>query len=135
SHIFCVPCTDSLGLSGSSVGLRVCPACETQLGNPDDAVVTQLNPTEDYKTSVLSGLNPSLIMECASRGMSFSQYQTTQEIMYQDYMAKSLTEKYATLSSQMDNVINDANGEITSLRDKLSGPSPTCCGQFCWLII
>lgn len=55
--------------------------------------------------------------------------------MYQDYMAKSLTEKYATLSSQMDNVINDANGEIMSLRDKLSGLSPTCCGDFRWLII
>lgn len=41
--------------------------------------------------------------------------------MYQDYMAKSLTDKYATLSSQMDNVINDANVEIMALRDKLSG--------------
>lgn len=41
--------------------------------------------------------------------------------MYQDYMAKSLTDKYASLSSQMDGVINDANAEITSLRDKLSG--------------
>ena len=36
-------------------------------------------------------------------------------------MAKSLTDKYATLSSQMDNVIGDANAEIMSLRDKLSG--------------
>ncbi|GAB7355947.1 hypothetical protein MBLNU459_g6582t2 [Dothideomycetes sp. NU459] len=59
-------------------------------------------------------------MECASRGMAFFQYQTTQEIMYQDYMAKSLTDKYATLSSQMDNVINEANVEIMALRDKLS---------------
>lgn len=80
SHIFCVPCSDSLGLSGSAVGIRICPACETQLGNPDDAVVTQLNPTEDYKTSVLSGLHPNLIIECASRGVSFFQYQTSQEM-------------------------------------------------------
>jgi len=36
-------------------------------------------------------------------------------------MAKSLTERYSLLSSQMDNVINDANAEIMSLRDKLSG--------------
>lgn len=80
SHIFCVPCSNHLGLSSSANNVRICPACETQLGNPDDASVTQLNPTEDYKTSVLSGLSPSIIMECASRGMAFSQYQTTQEM-------------------------------------------------------
>lgn len=41
--------------------------------------------------------------------------------MYQDYTAKGLTDKYATLSTQMDNVINDANTEIMGLRDKLQG--------------
>ena len=80
SHIFCVPCSESLGLYASGVDIRICPACQNELGNPDDAVVTQLNPTEDYKTSVLSGLNPSLIMECASRGMAFFQYQASQEM-------------------------------------------------------
>lgn len=79
SHIFCVPCSETLGLASPN-GARVCPACETQLANPDDAVVTQLNPTEDYKTSVLSGLSPSIIMECAGRGLSFYSYQTTQEM-------------------------------------------------------
>ena len=39
-----------------------------------------LNPTEDYKTSVLSGLSPSVIMECAGRGVAFWVYQTTQEM-------------------------------------------------------
>ena len=79
SHIFCVPCSETLGLANSS-GARVCPACETHLANSDDAVVTQLDPTEDYKTSVLSGLSPSIIMECAGRGLSFYSYQTTQEM-------------------------------------------------------
>jgi E3 ubiquitin-protein ligase CCNP1IP1 len=80
SHIFCVPCSDTLSLSSTADGLRECPACNTQLANPDDAVVTQLNPTEDYKTSVLSGLSPTIIMECCSRGLSFYQYQVTQEV-------------------------------------------------------
>ncbi|THY86615.1 hypothetical protein D6C95_07542 [Aureobasidium pullulans] len=119
SHIFCVPCSDALGLSSSANGIRMCPACDAQLANPDDAVVTQLNPTEDYKTSVLSGLSPTIIMECCSRGISFYQYQVTQEIMYHDYMAKNLADRYANLNSQMDNVIKDANSEISGLRDKL----------------
>ncbi|KAI4165557.1 MAG: hypothetical protein LQ342_000970 [Letrouitia transgressa] len=61
---------------------RICPACQTSLSNPDDAVSTQLNPTEDYKTSVLSGLSPSTIMECAGRGLAFWSYQATQEMSY-----------------------------------------------------
>ena len=80
SHIFCEPCAESLGLANPNGSARVCPACETHLSNPDDAVVTQLNPTEDYKTSVLSGLSPSIIMECAGRGMAFYTYQTAQEM-------------------------------------------------------
>ncbi|KAI5197749.1 hypothetical protein E4T39_07127 [Aureobasidium subglaciale] len=124
SHIFCVPCSDALGLSSSANGVRMCPACDAQLANPDDAVVTQLNPTEDYKTSVLSGVSPTIIMECCSRGISFYQYQVTQEIsdqdsMYHDYMAKNLADRYASLNSQMDNVIKDANSEIGGLRAKL----------------
>ncbi|KEQ73517.1 hypothetical protein M436DRAFT_14149, partial [Aureobasidium namibiae CBS 147.97] len=119
SHIFCVPCSNALGLSSSADGVRVCPACDAQLANPDDAVATQLNPTEDYKTSVLSGLSPTIIMECCTRGLSFYQYQVTQEIMYHDYMAKNLADRYANLNSQMDNVIKDANSEISGLRDRL----------------
>ena len=48
--------------------------------NPDDAVSTILNPTEDYKTSVLSGLDPNTIMECAGRALAFWAYQSTQEM-------------------------------------------------------
>lgn len=50
------------------------------LPNPDDVVITNLNPTEDYKTSVLSGLSPNIIIECAGRALGFWAYQTTQEM-------------------------------------------------------
>ncbi|RMX99793.1 hypothetical protein D0866_16007 [Hortaea werneckii] len=127
SHIFCETCSESLGLANPN-GARVCPACETHLANPDDAVVTQLNPTEDYKTSVLSGLSPSIIMECAGRGLAFYSYQTTQEMydlgvpsVYQEFLARSLTDKYSSLSTHLDKVIHEANSEITGLREKLAG--------------
>jgi len=58
-------------------------------------------------------------MRISSRSlMSFS--------IYQDYLAKSLTEKYSALSAEMDKIIADANSEITGLRDKLSGESSSC---------
>lgn len=80
SHIFCIDCSNDLGLNSAPNDHRICPACQTSLSNPDDAVSTQLNPTEDYKTSVLSGLSPSTIMKCAGRGLAFWSYQATQEM-------------------------------------------------------
>ncbi|KAL9597671.1 MAG: hypothetical protein Q9219_004998 [cf. Caloplaca sp. 3 TL-2023] len=63
SHIFCAACSQTLGLDAAPTTHRICPACETSLPNPDDVVSTQLNPTEDYKTSVLSGFSPSIILD------------------------------------------------------------------------
>lgn len=140
SHIFCLPCSETLGLANPDSAARSCPACNTHLANPDDAVVTHLSPTEDYKTSVLSGLTPGVIMECASRGVAFWSYQATQEMhvpatpprcfgfvglirsysFYQEFLMKSMSEKYQSLSGQMDKLINDANTEISGLRDRLS---------------
>jgi CRISPR/Cas system endoribonuclease Cas6 (RAMP superfamily) len=84
-------------------------------------VIASLNPSEDYKTSILSGLSPILIMECASRGLAFHSYQTSQEIIYQEHLAKGLTEKYNTLSQQMDQLIHDGNAQIKALQDKMQG--------------
>lgn len=80
SHIFCLPCADALRLASAANSQRICPACSTSLPNPDDAVRTQLNPTEDYKTSVLSGLSPAIITECAGRALGFWSYQSSQEM-------------------------------------------------------
>lgn len=43
-------------------------------------MVANLNASEDYKTSVLSGLSPEVIMECAGRALSFWSYQMTQDL-------------------------------------------------------
>lgn len=80
SHIFCTACATRLGIVEPENGHRVCPACNTQLVNPDDAVMTSLNPTEDYKTSILSGLSPTIIMEVTGRGLNFWAYQMAQEM-------------------------------------------------------
>lgn len=40
---------------------------------------------------------------------------------YQAFLARSLTDKYSTLSTQMDAVIAQANGQINTLQEKLQG--------------
>ncbi|PGH08087.1 hypothetical protein AJ79_06087 [Helicocarpus griseus UAMH5409] len=119
-HIFCLQCADHLGLSRPTTSERQCPACQASLLNPDDAVSTVLNPTEDYKTSVLSGLDPHTIMECAGRALAFWTYQTAQEVFYQEYLGKTLTDKYGALNQQMDKVIHDANSEISNLQNRIA---------------
>ncbi|GKU03087.1 e3 ubiquitin-protein ligase ccnb1ip1 [Fusarium langsethiae] len=121
SHIFCVECAQRLGITGQEAERRnPCPACESQLTKPDDAVITNLNPSEDYKTSVLSGLSPNIIMECAGRALSFWAYQTTQNIYYQQHLYRTLTEKYSSLGIRLEKTVSDANTEIEGLHHKMS---------------
>lgn len=124
-------------------GNRICPACQTILSQPDDAVSTSLHPTEDYKTSVLSGLSPSTIMECAGRGLAFWSYQSTQEMyvegwhchlhslivcsIYQEYTVKAMTEKHNNLNVQIDKILNDANAELNILNQKLNSMARDSC--------
>ncbi|KAF8803809.1 hypothetical protein BYT27DRAFT_6720183 [Phlegmacium glaucopus] len=113
SHIFCIECANEL-FSKS----RVCPACETNLTEPDDVVVCSLQPTNDYKTSVLSGLTPSTILDICSRAISFWQYQIHQENAFQQAVVRNVNDKNGQLQKQLDNVIREANGEMNLLNNK-----------------
>ena len=128
SHVFCIECAHDLSIAKHDAPHgTVCPACNAQLSKPDDAVLANLNPSEDYKTSVLSGLSPNIVMECAGRALSFWAYQTTQEIYYQQYLYKTLTEKYSNLNLKLEQTVGEANAEIERLQNKVNGrpPSPT----------
>ncbi|GKZ80220.1 hypothetical protein AnigIFM56816_004437 [Aspergillus niger] len=59
-------------------------------------------------------------MECAGRALLFWTYQTTQEIFYQEFLAKTLTEKYTNLNTQLDKVVHNANSEISALQARIS---------------
>ncbi|KAJ4472203.1 hypothetical protein J3R30DRAFT_3523872 [Lentinula aciculospora] len=113
SHIFCVDCANELFNAA-----RLCPACESSLSEPDDVVVCSLHPSNDYKTSVLSGLTPSIILEICSRAIAFWQYQIHQENSFQQAVLRNLNDKNSQLQKQLDNVIREANGEITLLNNK-----------------
>lgn len=40
---------------------------------------------------------------------------------YQEYLGKSLTDKYTKLNLHLDKVVHNANSEISSLHSKLAG--------------
>ncbi|KAF7545843.1 hypothetical protein G7Z17_g8858 [Cylindrodendrum hubeiense] len=96
-HIFCIECAHRTGLAGQDNERRtICPACNCQFNSPDDVIISNLNPSDEYKTTVLSGLNPSVIMECAGRALGFWTFQTTQQTFYQQHLYKTLNEKFAS---------------------------------------
>ncbi|KAI0248690.1 hypothetical protein BJV78DRAFT_1130966 [Lactifluus subvellereus] len=128
SHIFCVDCANEL-FSAS----RLCPACETSLTEPYVAAsrelsrwfraffqVSSLHPSNDYKTSVLSGLNPATILEICSRAISFWQYQIHQENSFQHAVVRSINDKNTQLQKQLENLVREADSEINLLNNKLS---------------
>jgi len=115
SHIFCVECANRQFNDS-----RLCPACETSLTEPDDVVVCSLHPTNDYKTSVLSGLNPAIVLEICSRAMSFWQYQMHQELSFQQTVLRTINDKSAYLQKELDNAVREARGQISLLNNKLS---------------
>lgn len=121
SHIFCIECFQQHGVVGQENQRRAtCPTCNAPLAKAEDIAIVRLNPTEEFKTNVLSGLNPGLIMECAGRGISFWVYQASQNLHYQQHLYKKLSEKYAALCTQLEHSSRDANAEIKLLHEKLN---------------
>lgn len=41
--------------------------------------------------------------------------------VYQEYLAKTLKDKYGSLNIQVDKIVNDANAELEILHQKLAG--------------
>ncbi|KAF8309221.1 hypothetical protein DL93DRAFT_2063177 [Clavulina sp. PMI_390] len=128
SHIFCVDCANEV-FSGNAL---VCAACETTLDQPDDVVVLlhpsshharsicSLHPTNDYKTSILSGLSPQTIIEICSRAISFWQYQIHQETSFQHAVLRNVNERNAQMQQQLENVVREANSELGLLTNKMT---------------
>ncbi|RSL55603.1 hypothetical protein CEP54_009304 [Fusarium duplospermum] len=122
SHIFCMECAERLVIASQETGRRnTCPACQSQFNSPDYAVITNFNPSDDYRATVLSGLNPNIIIDCAGRALRFWTYQTAQHMCYQEQLYKTLSDKFSALSIQLEKTVGDANSEIDGLQQKLTG--------------
>ncbi|CAO0793698.1 unnamed protein product [Mucor circinelloides] len=115
SHIFCVGCANTLFSKALS-----CPACNTSLSDSEDIILIQLNPTEEYKSSVLAGLKPEIILDICMRAVAFYEYQTSQEISFRTMIQKNVQEKYKILKDQFDIATRDLNHIIKVEKEKIS---------------
>jgi E3 ubiquitin-protein ligase CCNP1IP1 len=77
SHAICLRCANNHGFAGQAP--YNCPVCRQPLSAPE--VCEQLlNPPEEWKSVALSGLSPTVVMECAGRALSFWSYQMTNQM-------------------------------------------------------
>ncbi|KAG0737717.1 hypothetical protein G6F23_010172 [Rhizopus arrhizus] len=63
-----------------------------QIGN-GDIVLSQLNPTERYKSSVLAGLKPEVILDISGRAIAFYEYQLSQELCFKSILQSNIEQK------------------------------------------
>ncbi|GAA5972642.1 hypothetical protein JCM11641_002951 [Rhodosporidiobolus odoratus] len=98
----------------------ICPACETSLTDLDDIMQTSLNPHDSYKTSILSGLSPAIILDIASRALNFYSYQIQQEAAFQALITKNAQERISILEAQLNAVTREANAEIARLKERVA---------------
>ncbi|XP_041374599.1 E3 ubiquitin-protein ligase CCNB1IP1-like [Gigantopelta aegis] len=115
SHIFC----DEHGTKEFNKSFD-CPACETTLSRKFDIIRVDLQPTEEYKSMVLAGQKPEVIMEICARSLAFWTYQSHQERAYQEYMATKAKNQAAQLEQYYEQIMLRTQTELSSLKSNLA---------------
>ncbi|KAM7186900.1 hypothetical protein V8F33_011572 [Rhypophila sp. PSN 637] len=128
SHGFCANCANQHGLLGR--GSFACPACRKPL-NESRVCRQLLCPAEEWKSMVLCGLRPTVIMECAGRALGFWSYQLANQFHLQATIAKNSQRNYELLEAEINNIYSEANTQINTLTSKIQGwclqsPSDIC---------
>ena len=104
-----------------------------------------LLPTEEWKSVALSGLSPTVVMECAGRALSFWSYQMTNQMFvcpprthglcwlwltgrssYHARKNSKMKDYCVELQGEIENIWGQANQRISTLTTKLRGQF-TCC--------
>ncbi|KAK1836629.1 hypothetical protein QBC39DRAFT_296795 [Podospora conica] len=104
------------GFTGS--GPYTCPVCRQPLIG-GEIYKQVLQPSDEWKSVALCGLNPIVIMECAGRAVSFWSYQMTNQIMFQLQKNKDLQQQCLNLEGEVENMWNQGNARISSLTAKM----------------
>ncbi|GAA5875945.1 hypothetical protein JCM16303_004051 [Sporobolomyces ruberrimus] len=96
SHIFCVDCANSLLGSPAS-----CYICQTKLEDSNELVEALLQPSDTWKTTILAGLSPPIVIDIASRALSFWTYQQDHEKMFQTMLASNANQRVTVLEKEL----------------------------------
>ncbi|KAI7827833.1 hypothetical protein BX661DRAFT_18024 [Kickxella alabastrina] len=112
-YIFCMRCA-----TGGFRSSPLCPACQTEMTH--HVMTVSLAVTENYKSLILAGLPPLVIMDICSRALSFWSYQAAQELAFQQADAEAQRDKIQLVESRAATSIAEAREKIKVVESKLN---------------
>ncbi|XP_055342874.1 E3 ubiquitin-protein ligase CCNB1IP1-like isoform X2 [Paramacrobiotus metropolitanus] len=125
SHVFCNE-HGQLEFSSRRRESR-CPLCSTELPGQLDVVKTEISPSEQYKSMILAGQKPEVVVEIASRALALWHYQTQlvfsrekQERLAADKKTQEMVAKLAQEKAALEMDLKNAEREIDELQKKNS---------------
>ncbi|GBP44620.1 E3 ubiquitin-protein ligase CCNB1IP1 [Eumeta japonica] len=119
SHAFCVE-HGKIGFKRNVDNTMTCPACNSELRDKFDVIQADLNPGETFKSIVLAGMKPDMIMDVAMRAMSFWSYQVEQETLYQESLVKHVRNKLQCLEELNSLNAQKHKAELEAHKNKIS---------------
>ncbi|KAK7861878.1 hypothetical protein R5R35_002845 [Gryllus longicercus] len=116
SHAFCMHHGNQI-LSNE----LMCPACKTPLNkNKYDLTCADLNPSEDFRSMILAGLRPEIIIDIAHRAISFWSYQIHMENMYHIIQYQEWKKKHSELQQVHETWKNNHKIKINHLQQRVA---------------
>lgn len=118
SHAFCVEHGKREFRTNIENSLT-CPACGTELRDKFDVIEADVNPSETFRSIVLAGLKPDIIMDIAMRAISFWTYQMEQEALYHETIAKHSADKLQCLEEVNTLNLQKLKAELETCKRKI----------------
>jgi E3 ubiquitin-protein ligase CCNP1IP1 len=85
--------------------------------------MTDLQPTDEWKSMVIAGLAPETIMDICNRSLNFWIYQTCQEQCYQESVIQDLQSKLWNYEKQLESVNLQSKADLATLHERIQGKS------------
>ncbi|XP_046961646.1 E3 ubiquitin-protein ligase CCNB1IP1-like [Vanessa cardui] len=119
SHVFCIE-HGQREFKRNAENSLTCPACGSELRDKFDVIQADLKPSETFKSIVLAGMKPDIIMDIAMRAMSFWSYQVEQETLYQESVAKHSKDKLQCLEEVNTLNVQKLKAELETCKRKIN---------------
>ncbi|VDM02837.1 unnamed protein product [Schistocephalus solidus] len=123
-HIFCT-CHGPKIVNGQSIA--VCPVCDCRLDrNVNDYIEIDLQPSDRFKSLILAGQSPEVILDICSRALSFYQFQQTLRTQFLEYVATKSLEKTKAMEKEFKTVLAQMKEENMLIEHKKSALLQEC---------
>ncbi|XP_067012439.1 E3 ubiquitin-protein ligase CCNB1IP1 [Anabrus simplex] len=126
SHAFC---EEDGNRAFSDSNNNECPACNTRLPNKYDVVKVDLNPSQQFRSMVLAGLRPEIVIEIAHRAIAFWNYQVYMEHVYQTKCNEVSRENLSQMEQYYEHVVAKLKTQVQSYGRKLENMKKELQGQ------